>query len=513
MSRSLLVLAVVPLLWTIGAGEHALGHTSVDLLGHLWHHWHSAQEGLTHTTLVRFPEGVDLLPITGGWLDVWLGGHLVGLLGLVRAWNAVLGLFVLVAGVGGATLARTLGAAPWTAALAGVLLQLDGFLLLHLAGGRSEQVGLGLVALTLAAGLRLVQPAPARTHVVLAAGSAALVVATSWELALMTAVGMVGLGALVVRRDSARAVASALGLAAVLSLPMVAPFLTSTLAARAANPSFGGAVSEVASLGLLEWLGPQRPGPHTLTLLCLLALPWTARESDRRSWLAVVVLLITSLGLALGASPALHRGGAPFWTGPTPWSLAAQLPVLEWFHWPDRLTLLWSLIAPTAAALALTHVARRSKVGGRGTGGVDPRRRPRGTQLRPPGPPGRVETGPHRRHAAVARPPPPRRRLRRAPQRAGPHVPDPPRSPAHPRPAHPRPPVLGPPRRHARRPQCARSPRQWCAALAHRCASPVTGAERTPDCGGLGWAARPRLWVDRAARWGAAPGAVGRREH
>lgn len=40
--------------------------------------------------------------------------------------------------------------------------------------------------------------------------------------------------------------------------------------------------------------------------------------------------------------------------------------MLEWFHWPDRLTLLWSLIAPTAAALALTHVARRSKVGAAG---------------------------------------------------------------------------------------------------------------------------------------------------
>lgn len=367
----LLVLVLLPLLWAVGAGEHALGRRSVDLLGHLWHHWHAAREPLTTTTLVRFPEGVDLLPITGGWLDVWIGGRLVPWLGLIRAWNAVVGLLVLVAGIGGTVLARSLGAGRQAAVVAGVLLQLDGFLMLHLAGGRTEQLGLGLVALALAGAVRLRDPRSAVWEAVPVGVAGALLVALSWELALVTAAGLLLLAPVLLTRHSLSRAALALGVAAVLCLPGVLAFLERASDARAAaGPGFGTAVTEVASVGLLEWLGPHRAGPHTLSLLALLAVPWTAPRDDRRLWLGFGLLLVLSLGLALGASPALHRGGTPFWTGPTPWQLAAHLPLLSWFHWPDRLTLGWSLVAPVAAALAVTRLSRWRPMAGVISGAV-----------------------------------------------------------------------------------------------------------------------------------------------
>lgn len=355
----LVVLLLLPVIWAVGAGEHALGRRSVDLLGHLWHHWHAAREPLTTTTLVRFPEGVDLLPITGGWLDVWIGGRLVPWLGLIRAWNAVVGLLVLMAGIGGTVLARSLGSGPRAAVVAGVLLQLDGFLLLHLAGGRTEQLGLGLVALALAGAVRLRDPRSAAWEALPVGVCGALLVALSWELALVTAAGLLLLAPALLSRESLPRVGLALGTAALLCLPGVVAFVDRAGAARAAaGAGFGTAVTEVASVGLLEWLGPHRAGPHTLSLVALLALPWTAPAAHRRLWLGLGLLLFVSLGLALGASPSLHRGGTPFWTGPTPWQLAAHLPLLSWFHWPDRLTVAWSLAAPVAAALAVSRLAR-----------------------------------------------------------------------------------------------------------------------------------------------------------
>ncbi len=363
----LLPLLAVPLLWGLGAGDHALGHRSVDLLGHLWHHWHAAREPLTTTTLVRFPEGVDLRPITGGWLDVWLGGRLGARLGMgpVAVWNTVVAVFVAVAGLGGTALARVLGAGPGAAVLAGLLLQLDGFLLLHLAGGRTEQVGIGFVALALAGGIRLQRDESSAAEAIAVGISGALVVALGWELALGTAAGCLLLAPVLLRwgpqgRAARRRTALALATAALLCLPGVVSFLAGALAAREASPGFRQAVTAVASVGLLEWLGPHRAGPHSLSLLALLALPWTAAPGQRRLWAGLGGLLGLSLLLALGPTPALHRGGPPVWTGPTLWDLAHAVPILDWFHWPDRLTVPWSLLAPVAAALAVTAARRRA---------------------------------------------------------------------------------------------------------------------------------------------------------
>ena len=139
------VLVTVALLalpvWAAGAGDgRFLGRWSLDLAGHLWTAWNGAQGDPTRSMLVAWPTGVDLMPILGGWADVLLVSGLVRLgVPLLAAWNLVIGALFALAGFGGASLARAMGAGRIGALTAGLLLQLDGWTLFHMDGGRTSR--------------------------------------------------------------------------------------------------------------------------------------------------------------------------------------------------------------------------------------------------------------------------------------------------------------------------------------------------------------------------------------
>ena len=137
-TRALLWLSALPLpLLALSQAQHgAFGRFSVDLAGHLWTGWSAARGPLTRSPWIGFPDGVDLMPIVGGWLDVWLVGLLSPALGLVTAYNLTCALYGVVVGLGGQLLARSIGASALSAGVAGLLLQLDPFILHHLMGGR-----------------------------------------------------------------------------------------------------------------------------------------------------------------------------------------------------------------------------------------------------------------------------------------------------------------------------------------------------------------------------------------
>ena len=133
------------------AGSRALGRLGVDQTGHLWTIWHASREALTTSALIGYPDGIDLLPILGGWTDILLASWIEPWIGLIPAFNAVTALYLTVAGIGGSLLARSLGAGAFGAFIAGTLLQVDSYLLFHLNNGRTEQLAIGLVALAIVA--------------------------------------------------------------------------------------------------------------------------------------------------------------------------------------------------------------------------------------------------------------------------------------------------------------------------------------------------------------------------
>ncbi len=347
-----LVLLAFPLLSLLRAGGHAFGAFSVDLAGHLWMGWRAGFEEPTRTRLLAWPEGVDLMPVLGGWLDVWLVGAASHALPLEWAYNLVVALYLVVAGLGGWALARGLGVSSGVALLAGLLLQIDGFVLQHLAGGRPEQVGLGFVALALAGavgGLR------GRWHPVAVGLSGLPLLFVSWELSLLTVLALVWMAPFCWPHrapDALRRLVLGALTCAALGLPWVLLFLLRAGSVRAVDEGeFALETARRASVGLLSWFSPGSFRPGWLTLAGLGTLAW------RRSWagLGVALGLVLVLALALGPGPGLWGPGPGAW-GPFAW--LQELPVLGWFHWPDRLLALWSIAAAVCVAWGLDQLAR-----------------------------------------------------------------------------------------------------------------------------------------------------------
>ncbi len=356
-------LLALPLLWLATAGGRAFGHFSVDLAGHLWTSWVAGRAGVLHTTMIGWPEGVDLLPALGGWLDVMLVAALRAVLPLELAYDIVAVGYLVVLGAGGWLLARNAGASRPVALVVGLLLQLDGFVLQHLAGGRLELVALGFVAVFLA----LVQRAwrGGHPHASWQAGLAgALLLLASWELGLLAGVSLAlllpfrfwagrppGLG---------RRLRDGIVVGALLALPWVGLFLVRASGVRGFDEGeFWLRTASHASVGLLGWFGPGSARPCWLALAALVVLPWTLPRGQRRLWVGVGVGLLLSMALALGPHPGLLQPGSPAADPWGPFALLRSLPVLGWFHWPDRLLAVWSLAAAVAAGLAVQWLAGR----------------------------------------------------------------------------------------------------------------------------------------------------------
>jgi hypothetical protein len=355
------LLLVLPALWLARAGGDALGPFSVDLAGHLWNGWAFGQAGFFHTRMAGWPEGVDLLPSVGGWLDVLGVAALRRILPLGVAYNLVIGLYVVVVGLGAWVLARALGASRPAALVAGLCLQLDAFVLTHLRGGRPEQVGLGFLALLL--GLALLSwRGQGRWAPPLAGLAMAALALVSWELLLLGGLCLAcalpflawdarppGLG---------RRLALAAGVMLATAGPWVAVFLIHTAGVRAFDESgFSRQLAVSASAPLLGILEPGRPHPPYLALACLALLPWSLRR--RPLVLGLLAGLAAALLFALGPQPCLRHPGDLAAVGP--FALLHRLPVLGWFHWPDRLLATWSLAAAVAGGLAVDLAARRHR--------------------------------------------------------------------------------------------------------------------------------------------------------
>ena len=365
LSRLLpLALLVLPLVWWLQAGDAIFGFASEDLEGHLWTLWNASVGPMTRSSWVHAPTGVDLLPIVGGWLDIRLGSWLVPVLGVGAAYNAVLCLYGLLAGLGGASLARSLGASRPAALVSGVLLQLDPFFLLHFSGGRPEQASMGLVALALAGAIGAWR-SPDRRWMLLAGLAGALVVFASWELAMLLAIGMafalpilwMGLPA---TPGWPRRWAAAAALTTLLAGPWVATFLVRSVEVRAGGQGeLGAELARHASIGWLQFWTPGGGNPGLVPTLLLLVLPVLDRPR-RRLWVGVWAVLVLSFVLGLGPAPAAHPGGPPLgFDGPFLW--LQQLPGLRWFHWPDRIVSVWGVLAAGATGHALTLVHTRGQ--------------------------------------------------------------------------------------------------------------------------------------------------------
>ncbi len=364
----LVALGALPLLWFSQAGGRVLGARTMDLVGHLSNILFATKGQLTRTTMVAHPLGADLMAINGGWADILLAWPLAELFGLSTAYNAVFALYVLLAGVGAWVLARCLGASPWAAAVAGLLLQLDGFMLRNLTDGRVEQGALGMVALALAGALRCWR-APGWLPVLATGLAGAAVVYMSWELALFLGLAVLLLAPALLWRERCWAAASrwgaALAIAAALAGPWALVFLQRASQTRDLYEGLQTLEdARLASVGLLAWfaeLGASHPA--YLGLAALLLLPWSCRRRDRPLWLAAGLGLVLTLALALGPDPGLHRpgdllSGKDAW-GPYAW--VQSLPIVGWFHTPDRLLCAWSLACPVAAALLLDWLASKRR--------------------------------------------------------------------------------------------------------------------------------------------------------
>lgn len=373
---SLLAFVVLPTAWVVGAGSRVVGFDTVDLHGHLWTIWNATRGPMTHSDLVNAPYGLDLLPIVGGWLDIAVGSALAPLVGVPLAYNLVLALYATLAGVGGAALARALGAGAGGALVAGLLLQLDPFVLLHLSSGRPEQAAVGLVALALA-GAVATWERPGTGLAVATGVAGAAVVFASWELAVLLALGMVAFGPVIWLSGGAapgapRRWALAAGVTAALAGPWAATFLRRASAVRPLDQGeLAVQLAVHASVPWLHWLRIDSTRPGVLALAALVALPVVLSGSRRRLWGGALVCLLLAFVLALGPMPSARplppHAPVQAW-GPFVW--LQSLPGLGWFHWPDRLLLLLSVAASAAGGVLVSHVATRRRALGAALGVV-----------------------------------------------------------------------------------------------------------------------------------------------
>ena len=366
---------VLPCIWWVSAGHRALGRRTGDLVSHVWALWNGGQGDPTRTTLFCWPEGLDLLPIYGGWLHTLVGSALVRAgAEPVAAYTTVVCVWLAVAGLGGIALARAVGAGPWAALVGGLLLQLDGFVLYNAMDGRPEHAGLGFTALALACAVA-VWDRGGRGRVVATGLAGALVFLVSWEHALWLALAcawlLPWLHSTPAGRSGRRRWVAAAGVCLLAAGPWLALFFGRALAVRSVEEGDHTVFFAIdQSIGLIRWLvAPGRHPGRGLVLLAL-ALPWLVPRSHRRLAVGAVLGMVGCVVLALGPSPGLWRGGDLWQAGAGrhviwgPFALLQSVPVLGWFHSPLRLAMGVSLGVAAGGALAVERAARWKRPAG-----------------------------------------------------------------------------------------------------------------------------------------------------
>lgn len=342
----------------------ALGRRTGDLVSHVWVIWNGVDGPVTRTDLVSYPVGADLLPVYGGWMHTFLG---VGAARLgaapEAAYTVAVVLVLLGTGIGGVALARAAGATRGSAAVAGLLLQLDGWVLYNATDGRPEHAGFGPLCLALAGAVATWRGQGGRWVPVATGLMGATVFVCGWEQALWLAVAtawlLVGLGRLQPTPGAWRRISMAAGVCVLTAAPWVGTFLSRALATRSADE--GAHTLHHAfdqSLVLIPWLTGPGGQPTRLALAALVAVPWLCRSRDQRLWRWLGVGLLLSVLLAMGPTLGLLRPGDLHLPGP--WRLVQPLPVLGWFHSPVRLAMGVSLASVVAVAIGLDWLRARS---------------------------------------------------------------------------------------------------------------------------------------------------------
>lgn len=355
-----LLMLALPAWMAVRAGSGPLPGRELDSVGHVWTVWNGSLGSPLRSQMVAWPQGADLLPILGGWLDIFVASTLVRLgLEPAVAFNLVLVAYLALAGLGAFALVRVLGAGPWAGAAAGLLAQLDPTLHWNLVGGRSEQLATGFLALAFATALACWRRPGAWRWLACGLAGAGTVYA-SWEYGFWLAFAMIWLAPFVWWSGRPPGALRRWGLAALSCALVVGPFALLFLVRSAGIRELDEGLSMMSvaprhSVPLLGWFTQAdavRMG--TPMLLALLTLPWTVRREDRRLLLGAAAGLLLCLLLALGPQPGLWLVGDLAWAqAVAPYTLLQSTPVLGWFHTPDRLLIGWSVAAAAAAGLLL----------------------------------------------------------------------------------------------------------------------------------------------------------------
>lgn len=327
------VIATCALLCALRVLSHGLrgpvGTAGVDALGSWWFQWWVSEcavrgDALTHTNILFFPWGKDVLLHTGGnVLDALFVAPARVLFGGVAAWNALAVATISANGFVAGMWARARRASVGSAIVLGALQPLA---LHELTMGRPTQAILAPLILTLWA---TESRRPWRAGVALA-----LTGWFYWYYALFGALAMVWM------RPGWRRLA----ISAVVSLALTAPVVISLLSAVHTGEAPG-------LLPVMDWLH----GSHSLTAtdggdvrlgaLDLLGRAVFPEASVEGGSAAAVVGIVTFLAALFGPARWLALAAAAFALGPFPGGnanpvyigLAAVIPPMARLYWPVRM--------------------------------------------------------------------------------------------------------------------------------------------------------------------------------
>ena len=352
---------VLPLIWAIQAGRLALGRRTGDLVSHVWAIWNGTLGDPTRSVMASAPTGTDLLVVYGGWLHTLIG-TLLARLGVApeQAYTWTLAALLAGTGYGALVLARTLGAGPLGAATAGLLFQLDGWVLYNATDGRPEHAGFGPLALALAGALACWTGRGGRWTPIWTGLAGALVFVASWEQALWLFCAMAWLLPWLLWHGRAphalRRWGVALGVSVVAAGPWILTFLVRSLAWRELDEgSHAIAMARDQALELGIWTIGIGGQPTRLAVVALLLLPLWLAPATRRLWLGVVLGLGLCLVFALGPAPGFWTPGDLGWSW-APYSALQQLPLVGWFHSPARIAMGLPLASAVGAGLLVHHL-------------------------------------------------------------------------------------------------------------------------------------------------------------
>jgi hypothetical protein len=332
-------------------GELA-GSAGAEVYGHAWVRWWAAAQWPAWPTGTSLAEGTASWPVIDP-LPTWILGGLARLIGDVAAWNLGVAGAVVLAAVGGGALARAMGG---VGAVGAVGLATAPIFLGSLTSGLTEDQGLGLVALALAAML-------SRRPVL---GGLLLGLSASFGLYLawLGAWPALAIGVARVREAPLRWLAAGL-LAVALAAPAAAPFASRLqgvghhAGTAIARPEPLWRVNPWRGADLASFVAPGKPDTDGAFVrehpayLGFTTLALAAAGGWHPAWLGVLACVATAPGEDLSAA------GTPLGVKNPADRLFSLLPFAARFNHHARILLLGQMLLVALAARG----AARSRFG------------------------------------------------------------------------------------------------------------------------------------------------------